>query len=209
MKQRIELTAKSFGLDLTAKQIFMIEMGVKWLCVLMVFVLYSLGLGIIGERRGEKRAEAKYEIKLQNYILEQEHIQAEKEAALNATNSAFEEMIDREANLLAKVLYGVKDNSTDDLRTYCWCVFNRVDNLQFANTLEEVISQPNQWMRYNENNEVLLKIKQVAREELLVWHDRTSRPCSSDYIYMDWTPNDIVLRTDFVASRSTRYWRYN
>jgi len=209
MKQRIELTAKSFGLDLTAKQIFMIEMGVKWLCVLMIFVLYSLGLGIVGERRGEKRAEAKYEIKLQNYILEQEHIQAEKEAALNATNSAFEEMIDREANLLAKVLYGVKDNSTDDLRTYCWCVFNRVDNLQFANTLEEVISQPNQWMRYNENNEVLLKIKQVAREELLVWHDRASRPCSSDYIYMDWTPNDIVLRTDFVATRSTRYWRYN
>lgn len=209
MKQRIELTAKSFGLDLTAKQIFMIEMGVKWLCVLMIFVLYSLGLGIVGERRGEKRAEAKYEIKLQNYILEQEHIQAEKETALNATNSAFEEMIDREANLLAKVLYGVKDNSTDDLRTYCWCVFNRVDNLQFANTLEEVISQPNQWMRYNENNEVLLKIKQVAREELLVWHDRASRPCSSDYIYMDWTPNDIVLRTDFVATRSTRYWRYN
>ena len=209
MKQRIELTAKSFGWELTSKQVFWIEMCVKWLCVLMVFVLYSFGIALIGERKGEKKAEFKYEVKLQNYVLEQEHAQAEKEAALNATNSAFEEMIDREANLLAKVLYGVKDNSTDDLRTYCWCVFNRVDNTQFANTLEEVISQPNQWMRYNENNEILLKIKQVAREELLVWHDRASRPCSKDYIYMDWTPNDIVLRTDFVATRSTKYWRYN
>jgi hypothetical protein len=141
--------------------------------------------------------------------LEQEHIQAEREAALNASNNGFEEMIDQEANLLAKVLYGVKDNSSDDLRTYCWCVFNRVDNPTFANALDEVISQPNQWMRYNENNDILAKLKQIAREELLVWHDRASRPCSSEFVYMDWTPNDIVLRNDFVAQRSTRYWRYS
>ena len=209
MKQRIELTAKSLGWQLTSKQVFWIEMTVKWICVLMVFVLYSFGIGIVGERRGEKKAELKYQIKLQNYILEQEHIQAEREAALNASNNGFEEMIDQEANLLAKVLYGVKDNSSDDLRTYCWCVFNRVDNPAFANTLDEVISQPNQWMRYNENNDILAKLKQIAREELLVWHDRASRPCSSEYVYMDWTPNDIVLRNDFVAQRSTRYWRYN
>lgn len=206
MKQRIELVAKKMEIRLSEKELFWIEVGIKWICVLMVFVLYSVGLWTISENRVEKRAAAEYKVQLQNYISERDAEDARKAAM----PLSLQEQIDLEANSLAKVLYGVKDNSTDDLRTYCWCVFNRVDNPNpiFGSTLDEVINQPNQWMRYSADNDVLSKLKEIAKEELTVWHEGTGRPCSNEYVYMDWTSNDIILRTDFVATRSTRYWRY-
>lgn len=191
--------------DLSDEVRFWLEVGIKWICVLMVFVVYSIALWTISESRTEKRLEAQYKQEMQNYISERDA----QDAARTAMPLSLQEQIEIEANKLAKVLYGVRDNSTDDLRTYCWCVLNRVDNPNFADTLEEVINQPNQWMRYDTSNYILEKLKQIAIEELTIWHDGTSRPCTDEYVYMDWSANDIVLRTDFVPIRSTKYWRYN
>ena len=72
MKQRIELMAKKMEIRLSEKELFWIEVGIKWICVLMVFVLYSVGLWTISENRAEKRAAAEYKIQLQNYISERD-----------------------------------------------------------------------------------------------------------------------------------------
>ena len=183
---------------------YWLEVGIKWVCVLIVFATYSIAIWTIAEHQAEKKASAAYQIELQNYILERDA----QDAARTAMPVSLQEQINIEANKLAKVLYGVKDNSTDDLRTYCWCVFNRVDNPNFANNLDDVIDQPNQWMRYSSDNYILQKLKDIAVEELTEWHSRV-RPCSDEYVYMDWSAKEIVLRTDFVATKNTRYWRYS
>ena len=111
-----------------------------------------------------------------------------------------------DAELIAKVLYGVKGNSDKDLRTYTWCIFNRVDNRLYPNTLQDVIAQPKQWMAYSADNAVLEKLYKIAEEELTKWYTG-HRPVTSDYVYMNWTPQEITLRDRWEEGSGTHYWR--
>jgi spore germination cell wall hydrolase CwlJ-like protein len=115
---------------------------------------------------------------------------------------------EQQAQALAKVLYGVKDNSEQDLRTMCWCVFNRVDSPDYPDTLEEVIDQPQQWMRYDPENPVIDNLYKIAEQELVAWQDGKTRPITSDFVYMNWTPNQIKLRNAWKDGSTTDYWRY-
>lgn len=119
----------------------------------------------------------------------------------------YEAQLDAEAEMLAKVLYGVRDNNTDDKRTYCWCVFNRVENVAFPDTLEDVIAQPEQWIRYDETNPVIEDLFQIARAELDTWHSSTRRPVSSEFVFVNWSSDDICLRDNFYEGSGTHYWR--
>ena len=138
-------------------------------------------------------------------------VQAEEEEAarLAALQDPYKLQLDAEADALARVLYGVRDNDTDDLKTYCWCVFNRVDNPSFPSTLEDVIAQPNQWMRYDPTNPVLENLYQIAREQLNAWHTDAHRPVSNEYVFMAWSAKDICLRDNFHEGSNCHYWRFN
>lgn len=139
-----------------------------------------------------------YQNELEAYKSEQEAARAvEYDAALRQT----------EAEAVARVLYGVKGNSERDLRTLAWCIFNRVDNSQYPNTLTGVISQPKQWMAYSEDNAVLDKLYQIAAEEVDRWHSG-HRPVSSDYVYMNWSPSEIILRNRWEEKSGTKYWQW-
>ena len=173
----------------------------RWVLLILGIALYTL----IIARAADAKAAAKYEEWKGRYVTD---FLAQQDAArAGMPVDPYEAQLDAEAQMLARVLYGVKDNSSDDLRTYCWCVFNRVDSPDYAGTLEEVIAQPEQWMRYSEENPVLENLYQLAREELDAWHTGTTRPCSADYVYMTWSPSEIVLRNNWTNSSSTRYWR--
>lgn len=116
--------------------------------------------------------------------------------------------LNAEAEMLARVLYGVRDNSTDDLKTLCWCAFNRVDNPAFPNTLAAVIDTPKQWMGYSAGNPVLESLYQIAREQLEAWHGDGHRPVANTFVFMSWAPDDICLRDQWTAGSGTKYWRF-
>jgi hypothetical protein len=177
------------------------SMACKYALVLLGAVLYTL----LVARGAEAKAARKYEAWQERWV--NEYITQQEAARLGMPVDPHEAQLDAEAQALARVLYGVKDNSTDDLRTYCWCVFNRVDSPDYADTLEEVIEQPSQWMRYDPENPVIENLYQLAREELEAWHNGATRPCSADFIYMTWSPMEIVLRNTWTNGSSTRYWR--
>ena len=151
----------------------------------------------------EERMATVYAQELQDYKDEQKRLAEEAVAT-----DPYLKQLDLEAEQMARVLYGVKDNDDDDLRTYCWCVFNRVDNNSYPSTLEDVIAQPNQWMRYDPTNPVLEDLYQIAYEQLDAWYSNSHRPCSSEYIFMNWSPTDICLRDNFHEGSGTHYWRY-
>lgn len=139
-----------------------------------------------------------YERELEAYKAEQEAAHAvEYDAALRQT----------EAEAVARVLYGVKGNSERDLRTLAWCIFNRVDNKAYPNTLNGVISQPSQWMAYSEDNAVLDGLYDIAKEEIDRWHSG-HRPVSSEFVYMNWSPSEIVLRNRWEEKSGTKYWQW-
>ena len=180
--------------------------GRWWLGLLAKYTLFVLVLiiaGLVIARAAFCKAEKQFNERLEAYKAQ---VQAEAEAMASMPPSE-QETRQREAEALARVLYGVKDNSTDDLRTLCWCVLNRVDNPRYPSTLEEVINQPEQWMRYSPENPVLESLYSIAYEELNAWHGGSHRPCSDEYVFMGWSAQEIVLRSDFNASSGTRYWR--
>lgn len=179
----------------------------KILRILACVAVFTLVLGVYTSaiRSDQKRKDtAIYEKMIAEYRAEQ--IAAAEEATRAAAENPYQLQLNADGELLARVLYGVKDNKTEDLRTYCWCVFNRVDNPAFPSTIEEVISQPSQWMRYADDNPVLENLYLIARAELDAWHT-SHRPCTSDFVYMNWSPSDIVLRDAWKEGSGTHYWR--
>lgn len=173
----------------------------QYVILLLAFALCI----IVAYRAGGVRAAQRYEEWKERFV--SEYIELEAAKAAGAPIDPYQAQLDAEAQELARVLYGVKDNSTDDLRTYCWCVFNRVDNALYPDSLAEVIAQPQQWMRYSPENPVLEDLYQIARAELDAWHTGTTRPCSAEYIYMTWSPSRIVLRDTWENNAWTNNWR--
>lgn len=170
----------------------------KYLLVILAIILYTI---IICRAQARKDADW-YAAAFEAYKAE---VQTQAEA-LAAAPSSEAEALKTDAELMAKVLYGVKDNSTDDLRTLCWCVINRADNPSYPDTIAEVVDQPQQWMGYSDANPVLESLYQIAYAELTSWKS-DYRPVSNEYVYMSWSPYEIVLRNDFDAGSQTRYWR--
>lgn len=176
-----------------------LALGAKYLLCVLILVAWTLAAC----RYGQRKALDTYRVWMNDYEA------AQAAAAQEAIEKdPYTIQLNAEADLLAKVLYGVKDNSTDDLKTYCWCVFNRVDNEHYPDTLEDVIAQPNQWMRYDPTNPILESLFQIAREQLNAWHTDTHRPVSSEYVFMNWSAKDICLRDVWAEGSGTHYWRF-
>lgn len=175
----------------------------KWILLFLFFILYTLLIARGAEAKAERKYEA-WKLRFADSYTAQQLAAAEADRLTDP----WEIQLDAESQMLARVLYGIKDNSSDDLKTYCWCVFNRVDNKDYPDTLEEVINQPQQWMRYDAENPVLEELYQIAREQLEAWHNGDRRPVSSEYVFMNWTPSDLCLRNNWTEGSGTRYWRY-
>lgn len=116
--------------------------------------------------------------------------------------------IEREAEYIAKVIYGTARNHSDsDKRAVVWCILNRVEHYSHPDTIAEVCEQPKQWMGYSDENPVLEDIYELALAELKTWHSGGHRPMSNDYIYLSWSSKEILLRDTFEENKNTNYWR--
>lgn len=116
--------------------------------------------------------------------------------------------IEREAEYIAKVLYGTASKHADsDKRAVVWCILNRVEHYSHPDTVVEVCEQPKQWMGYSSDNPVLTELYDLALAELKVWHNDGHRPVSNDYIYLTWSSKEILLRDTFEENKNTNYWR--
>ena len=193
------LARKAAKVRADRKAMFWIRYACRWLIVGLALVAYTLAVSNAATRR----AISTYEGWIAEYAAEQE-----AEAARAFAEDPYQLQLDAEAESVARVLYGVKDNDTDDLKTYSWCIFNRVENKAFPDTLEDVIAQPKQWMRYDPENPIIESLYQLAREQLDAWHSNSHRPVSADYVYMNWTASDICLRDAWLDGSGTHYWRY-
>lgn len=181
----------------------------KWLkkinlSSVLLTMLWILSLFVVA-----RSTQHKYELKLEAAI---EQYKMEQSAATMQSIQEDPAVVQakRERELLAKLLYGIRHNSSDDMRTYCWCVFNRVDTDDplFADTFEEVVLQKGQWMDFSEDNPVVKEYYKIASDMLDLWHSDEPRPCTSDYKYMYWTPEKITLRTSLEQKGDMDTWRW-
>lgn len=180
-----------------------------WIVLLIVVSLVSRGCQYISDKEAFEEQTAAIVAEHDAVI---ERMEEERIAAIAAVRAEYEElspeeMIEQEAKYIAKVLYGTaRNNSERDQRTVTWCVLNRVDSAGYPNTVQGVCEQASQWMGYDDDNPVLNNLLEVARKELIKWHDG-DRPVLPDYVYMSWSSKEITLRDTYEKDADTRYWQ--
>ena len=142
-------------------------------------------------------------------ILQMDSAHKEEIQALRAEyeNLTSEELLQQEAEYLAKMLYGTaRNNSERDQRTAVWCALNRVDSVGYPSTVKEVCQQPSQWVGYSDDNPILTNLYDIAMKELETWHNGY-RPVGIEYIYMNWSTKQITLRDTWKKDNNTSYWQ--
>ena len=162
-------------------------------------VLICCITGVVVKRNTEQEMAVKYAEELQAYK------DAEMGKRIVTGSDSKAAAMREDAKAIAKVLYGVKGNNENDLRTLVWCVLNRVDNNGYPGTVAEVVAQDRQWMGYSDSNPVLDDLFNLALGELDIWYGGI-RPCSPDFVFMNWTPSEITLRDTFEFSSKTHSW---
>lgn len=115
-----------------------------------------------------------------------------------------EPVLDSRAVAMSKMGYGIRENSMECIKAEYWCAINRCENPLYPNTIEEVCSQPGQWMGYSEDNPVIDRYYDLAVEVLEAWENGGVRNLPADCLWFTWNgPESITFRTAFEGKGNT------
>ena len=183
---------------------------------ILILVLAIMITSITQRVKYENRIKEINELHQEDLIALRIELRDQYESEINSIKQYYEyggdvTEIEREAQFIAKVMYGVyrPEHNDSHLRAVAWCIFNRVDNPAYPNSVQAVCQQAKQWMGYSDDNPVIAKLYDIALTELKSWHNGVPRPMTADYVYMNWSSREIYLRNTFVEDRNTSYWRMN
>ena len=72
---------------------------------------------------------------------------------------------------IAKTLWGEARGIESDMEkaAVAWCILNRVDNERWGDTVEEVVTQPNQFHGYHPSHPVTDELREIAEDVLVRW----------------------------------------
>jgi hypothetical protein len=163
-----------------------------------LYLLVTLALCLIVKHNTKVKMEEDFAVRLTAARIQTEQETAERlRQELGYYSSQSEAAVmDREAEDIARVLYGMQYNSDAGLKSAVWCVLNRVDNRLYPDTVQGVCEQEQQWVGYYDTNPVLSNLKELALEQVKVWHSGV-RPMGSNFVYLEWSPKEIVLRDNY------------
>lgn len=105
---------------------------------------------------------------------------------------------DADVVALARTLYGeCRGCSELQQRAVCWCIFNRVDDPRFPDTVVGVIVQKSQFFGYSASNPVWDSLYAVAYGCLVDWHNGENRVFDSDYLYFHGNGVKNIFTTQY------------
>lgn len=85
---------------------------------------------------------------------------------------------------LARTLYGeCRGCSELQQRAVCWCIFNRVDDSRFPDTVLGVITQRSQFFGYKAKNPVWDSLYAVAYSCMVDWHNGEAGVIGPEYLF--------------------------
>ena len=116
-----------------------------------------------------------------------------------------------EAREIAKAMNGIQTitERDDDLRTYAWNILFRVSNPGYPNSVQEVVSQPSQYMGFSDDNPVVLNCYRIAYEVVEDFYNG-EWPVTDKFVYAEWdAKGKIILRDTYLSERETEYWWWN
>lgn len=188
--------------------------NIQMIAIYVLVIILAVTISSISQRvKYEKQIEEINAAHQEELITLRSTLQKEYESKITELEQYYEyggdvTQIEREAEYIAKVIYGTAISHTDaDKRAVVWCILNRVEHYAHPDTVQGVCEQPKQWMGYSDKNPVLTDIYDLALEELKIWYSGGHRPMGKEYIYLSWSSSEILLRDTFEENKNTRYWR--
>lgn len=179
------------------------------LALVAIIVTYGYGVAAITRARTTKEVTERVTAEI-TARYEQEAQAARFAAEIDQTDRIRFDVLQAEADALAKLLYGYKDNSDKDLHTLVWCALARADSTAYPGTVADVVAQPKQWMGYSDKNPIRDAYREIALAELEKWHSgEYPEGWSSRLVYAHWEPGDVVLRDTWENTSRTTWWRWS
>ena len=206
-EEKTEWGFKFYLCDLWVR--FIQRHGIGTACLIFLAIWTAATCAIAGHNAKVKtteeltaRYEAEYDQRIQEFYDAQEAAAKEQNAALQSAQAQME----READALARLIGTMKTKRMK--QTMIWNVLVRVDNPSYPGSVEEVIAQPQQWMFYDSKNPIRDDDRQLALEQLQIWHDgRYPAGLDKTFTFGEWSENDYVLRNTWDKNSATLYWR--
>ena len=108
---------------------------------------------------------------------------------------------------LAQTLYGeCRGCSELQQKAVCWCVFNRVDDSRFPDTIIGVVSAPKQLQGYSSNNPVWDNLYDVAYSCIVDWHNGENRVLDPDMCWFSGWGRINHFRNAWLFEDATKFW---
>ena len=108
---------------------------------------------------------------------------------------------------LAQTLYGeCRGRSELQQRAVCWCVFNRVDDSRFPDTIIGVVSAPAQLQGYSSYNPVWESLYDVAYSCMVDWHNGENRVLDEDMVFFSGYLGINHFRNAWRSEEATKFW---
>lgn len=155
-----------------------------------------------------EKLEAQYQAEMETYKrnLEGQH-QGENLLVGDASKQA---AIQDMATTMAKSFYGHRNvvTSDNDYYTLGWTELFRVaSGGEFAgqNSLKDVVSVPNAFMGYSDDNPTPDNMMAIATE-ICEAYDAGNWPTTEQFVYLDWSSGKMIARNEYKTTPSTEYW---
>lgn len=172
----------------------------NWLivaCIIALFVSFAIwGFDIhtrnayeAGQQEVYAAMDAEHEA-MMAAAAEAERIAAEEDESLQI----------REAQAIARALFGIRNftakygYTNEDLETYARCITNRSEAT--GKTVEEVLSQPQQFIAYSDKNDLVGEYYDLALRFVAEWHAGSLKPCDTRFQYAVLKDTGIWLVDD-------------
>ena len=111
-----------------------------------------------------------------------------------------------EVTALAQTLYGeCRGCSELQQRAVCWCVFNRVDDERFPDSIIEVLEAPYQFAGYKTSFPVWDNLYDLARECIIDWHNGENRVLDPEFVFFHGNGRINIFTTKYGKDEGRRW----
>ena len=184
--------------------------GTLVLILILIFGFVQWGI----RSSNEKKVSSLVATAMADYQAEQQAI-ADQEAEAARLEAQSEAVVQQKIAEKLALVYQGADKFVDkygyserDFKTLGRCIFNRVESRSYSNDIFEVIDQTDQWVGYYQQNTTPMdKYYQMALKHVKEWRSETTKPCSNDYLWAEYTPRGIFLKDTYNAGPYDTRWR--
>ena len=116
------------------------------------------------------------------------------------------EPAEADVTALAQTLWGeCRGCSELQQKAVCWCVFNRVDDDRFPDTVIEVLAAPYQFMGYKTSFPVTEELADLARSCLIDWHNGENRVLEPEFVFFHGDGRINIFTTQYGKEEGRRW----